>query len=226
MNVRYRWLRLDPLGRPGLVKITAAMESKPYARKGVSGYNLTSVRTDWIEGTFTERLEYTEKLPDPLGGEVSVQRVEFRQTDFRIAVAYPQLEFKNPARNVRPITNLIGEALDFQVAIAPIAVSPLEWVKQISQMGEPVQILGIRSGKFPLSNEVQASVIVAGTSDVRTSLPSLLGKRTIEIDSAVCGWGNAANEWRIELRSAGSANVLNSPVANPAQILRKALSNV
>lgn len=223
MNARYRWLKLDPLGRGQVAKIATAMQAKPYIRDVTSGYSLTTVRSDCIEGTFTERLEYVEKILDPLGGELSVQRVEFRRTDFRIGTTYPHVELKNPARQVKPLLNLIAETLDFQVAVCAIEVSPLEWVKQLAKLGEPVQVFRIRSGQFALSNEAQASVIVTGTSDVRSTLPALLGKRVIEAESVVCGWRSPAGEWRVELRSSGCANVVSAPLDNPAQVFRKAL---
>lgn len=226
MNSRYRWMSLTPLGRAQIAKIASAMLAKPYVRDVTSGYRLSTVRTDWIEGTFTERFEYVEKISDPLGGELSVSRVEFRRTDFRIGSAYPQLELRNPARQFRPLLNLIGEALDFQVAVAPIVTEPLSWAKELAKLGEAVQVFGIRSSKFSLSNEVQASVLVTGTNDVRSSLSSLLGKRVIDADSIICGWRSEGGDWRVELRATGSANVLTSPVDNPGQLLRKAISGL
>ena len=223
MNARYRWFSVAPLARGQLAKVAAAMRAKPYSHDSKSGYHLTTVRADWLEGNFTERLEYEEKLTDPLGGEVSVSRVEFRRTEFRLSTAYPQLEFRNPARQVRPITNLIADSLDYQVAVTSITVSPLLWAKALAREGEPVRVLGIRSTKFSLSNDAQASVMITGTSDVRPAIPTLLGKRSIEADYVQCGWDLEGREWRVELRAAGCANVLASPVDDPGQLLRKAL---
>lgn len=226
MSARFRWLSLKPLGRVQLSKIASAMQAKPYVRGVTSGYGLATIRADWIEGTFTERLEYIEKLSDPLGGELSVSRVEFRRTDFRIGTAYPQLEFKNPARQVRPVINLIAESLDFQIAVEPLSVSPFAWAKELAKLGEPVQVLGIRSAKFSLSNEVQASVVVTGTSDVRGLMPTLIGKRTIEADSIVCAWRAEGGDWQVELKDSGCANVIVTPVENPGNLLRKALAGL
>ena len=224
MNARYHWLSVAPLGRAQIAKIASAMQAKPYSRDSKSGYSLSTVRTDWIEGAFTERVEYIERLADPLGGELSISRVEFRRTEFRLGAAFPQLELRDPARQIRPLINLIGDSLDFQVALTPIVSSPLVWAKGLARDREAVRVLAIRSTKFSLSNDARASVIVTGASDVRALLPTFLGKRVIEAESVVCGWGSPGAEWRVELRATGRANVLLSPVDNPGQLLRKALA--
>jgi hypothetical protein len=226
MHTRYRWLSVVPLGRAQLAKVASAMQAKPYSRQAKSGYSLSTVRGDWLEGAYTERVEYVERVTDPLGGELSISRVEFRRTEFRLSVVYPQLEMRDPARQVRPLINLIGDSLDFHVAVTPISVSPLLWVKALTTQGEAVQILTIRSTKFSLSNDARASVLVTGTSDVRASLPTLLGTRPVEADYIVCGWGSESRQWRVELRATGCASVLMSPVDNPGQVLRKALPAV
>jgi len=226
MHARYRWLSVAPLGRAQLAKVASAMQAKPYSREAKSGYSLSTVRGDWLEGAYTERVEYVERVTDPLGGELSISRVEFRRTEFRVGVAYPQLELRDPARQVRPLINLIGDSLNFQVAVTPISVSPLVWAKALAAEGEAVRVLSIRSTKFSLSNDVRASVLVTGTSDVRPSLPTLLGTRPIEADYVVCGWGSENRHWRVELRATACASVLMSPVDNPGQVLRKALPAV
>jgi hypothetical protein len=226
MTARFRWMKVAPLTRTLLAKVATAMQKRPYGREVKSGYTLTTVRPDFLEGTFTERLDYVEKIPDPLGGELSVSRVEFRRTEFRLGTAYPQLELRNPARQVRPILNLIGDCLDFQVAIAGIEPAPLAWAKALSSLGEAVQVLRLRSSQFSLSNEAQAAVLVGGTTDILPLLPTLLGNRRIETEAIVCGWGRDSNRWSVELRATGCANVLASPVANSSFLLRRALASL
>ena len=89
MHTRYRWLSVAPLGRAQLAKVASAMQAKPYSREAKSGYSLSTVRGDWLEGAYTERVEYVERVTDPLGGELSISRVEFRRTEFRIGLVYP-----------------------------------------------------------------------------------------------------------------------------------------
>ena len=141
MHTRYRWLSVAPLGRAQLAKVASAMQAKPYSREAKSGYSLSTIRGDWLEGAYTERVEYVERVTDPLGGELSISRVEFRRTEFRIGVVYPQLELRDPARQVRPLLNLIGDSLDFHVAVTPISVSPLLWAEALTSQGEAVQVL-------------------------------------------------------------------------------------
>jgi hypothetical protein len=226
MNARYRWLSVDPLGRAQIAKIAGAMQARTYGRTVKSGYNLSTVRAEWLEGAFTERLEYVEKVSDPLGGELSISRVEFRRTEFRIGTAYPQVELRDPARQVRPLLNLIGDVLDFKVAVVPVSTPPLAWANALAKGGEPVQVVRLRSTKFSLSNEAQAAVVVTGTSDVRSLLPSLLGTRPVEAESVLCSWRTAQGEWRVELRAGGAANVVSAPVDNPGQVLRKAIAGL
>lgn len=226
MNARYRWMSISPFGRAQLKKLAEAMQANPYRRDVKAGYSLITVRAEWLEGYYVERVEYIEKVTDPLGDEVSVPRVEFRRTEFFISTAFPQIELRNPARQTRPLMNLIGDTLDYQVAIAAISSPPLSWVKALAKAGEPVQVLGLRSSRFSLSNEVQASFTVNGTSDVRSLLPSLLNGRHFEVDSVVCAWKAQQGEWRVELKATGSANVITCPADIPGQVLRKALSTL
>lgn len=223
MNARFRWLTITPLGRAHLARVALAMQAKPYGRDTKSGYSLSTVRAELIEGAYTERLDYVQKILDPFGAELSIARIEFRRTEFRLGTAYPQLQLRNPARQIKPLINLIGNSLDFQVAVTPISLSPLAWAKALAKVTESVQVLTIRSTKFSLSNDAHASVVISGARDVRPLLLSLLCKRSVDADSVVCGWGGEANEWRVELRTAGCAIVTASPVDDPARLLRKAL---
>ena len=100
MHTRYRWLSVAPLGRAQLAKVASAMQAKPYSREAKSGYSLSTIRGDWFEAPIPSGMEYVERVTDPLGGELSISRVEFRRTEFRIGVVYPQLELRDPARQV------------------------------------------------------------------------------------------------------------------------------
>ena len=60
MEQRFRWFNINPLRKSHLTKLAAAFESKAYKKEAKSGFSLATVRGDLIEGTFTERIEFTE----------------------------------------------------------------------------------------------------------------------------------------------------------------------
>jgi len=226
MEERYRWISIKHLGRTQISQLAEAMQKKLYGRNVKSGYTLTTVRSELIEGAFTERVDYVETITDHLGGDVSIQRVEFRRIEFRISSTYPELELRNPCRSVRPLLNTIADTLDYQVAVTEIASRPLEWAAAIAQAGNPVQVLGVRSAKFSLSNEAHASFVVAGTADVRRLLPDLIGRRRVDVSSLQCVWGLGSEQWRVELKSTGAACVFRTAVEKPSKLLRTALAGV
>lgn len=225
MEQRYRWFTISPLRKAQIVKLSSVFHAKAYSRDTKSGFSLSAVRGDLVEGVFTERIDYTEKLTDPLGNEISIPRVEFRRTEFRIATSTPQLEFKNPPRSINSFLNIIAGALDFEIAIEPAECPPLKWALALASNNNRAEIFGFRSSQFSLSNEIKAFVSVVGTRDVRGSLTALLGKRQAEAASVICGWTSEAGDWRIELRSGGIARVIKSPTDKAATGLRKALSS-
>lgn len=226
MDPRFRWLKLTPFSRRQLAVVAAAMKARAYSRESQNGFLLTTVRSDLLEGTYVERVQFVEKLRDPLGGEVSLDRVEFRQTDFRLTASFPQLELCNPSRSVKPLLNCIACALDFKVAISGIEISPLDWAAAIEAKGVALQITALRSSRFPLTTSVLATVQLSGTQEVRTHLRTLVGNRLVGVDAVVCGWQAETGVWKVELRRSAVAEVFSAPGDTPETKLREALRSV
>ena len=226
MDHRFRWLQLAPFARRQVATVAAAMTARAYSRESQNGVLLTTVRSELVEGTYVERVQFVEKLRDPLGGEVSLKRVEFRQTDFRLSVGFPQLELRNPSRSVKPLLNHIASALDFKVAISGIQIGPLDWVAAIESQGVSVQITALRSNRFPLTASILAAIQLNGAQDVRTHLRTLVGNRSVSVDAVVCGWQGETGVWKVELRTSGVAEVFSAPGDFPETKLREALRSV
>jgi len=226
MDHRFRWLQMAPFARRQVATVAAAMKARAYSRESQNGFLLTTVRSEFVEGTYIERVQFVEKLRDPLGGEVSLNRVEFRQIDFRLSVGFPQLELRNASRSVKPLLNHIASALDFKVAISGIRIGPLDWVAAIESQGVSVQITALRSNRFPLTASVLAAIQLSGAQDVRAHLRTLIGNRSVGVDAVVCGWQGETGVWKVELRTSGVAEVFSAPGDTPEAKLREALRSV
>lgn len=224
METRFRWLQLAPFSRQQLNLLAGEMQTRAYSRNKQNGFVMTTVRSDSLEGIYIERFQFVETLKDPLGGEISVNRVEFRRTEFRIATTYPQLELRNPGRSVKVLLTQIASALDHKVAITSVEITPLEWVAAIERDGKAVTVLAVRTNRFQVSNAVSGSIQLVGTQDVRKHVKDLLGKRQATVDGLLCGWSTESGDWRIELRLGGSARILSAPDNDGSTLLRRAIS--
>lgn len=225
METRFRWLKVEPLSRRHLAVVATAMQTSRYSRDSQSGFVLDMVRADLIEGTFIERFQFVEKFPDLLGGQVSLDRIEFRQTHFRLAIDYPQLELRDPSRSVKTLLNYIAGALDYKVAISSVEIQPLDWVSSIEAAGAKIKVLALRTNRFPVSNAVAGIIQLVGTQEVRNYLLTLTGKRKVNIDGLQCMWSTDAGEWKADLRLGGSARILSSPNAKSGLPFRDAIAN-
>lgn len=126
-------------------------------------------------------------------------------------------------------TSFVTPAAECPSKESPLPISLRQrigmWVAAIEATGASVQILALRSSRFPVAASAEGAIQLIGTQDVRAHLRTLVGKRAVSIDGLVCGWQEEAGGWRAELRAAGSAQVFSSPSDEPGTKLREAIAS-
>lgn len=173
---RYRWLEADwPAAIKGLSK---KVRQNSFRTEGHSGFLLDRVRDDFLEARYIERFEFQETVSDPFGKEVTLDRLEYRQTAFRATATWPGLELIDPSRSVQQLLNELIEASDFSVSLAPLSVDVLKWAEGIQQtFGGLLTISSIQLGGLKLEDSTTAKVVLKGEKDVREACRKLTGNR-------------------------------------------------
>lgn len=173
---RYRWLEADwPAAIKGLSK---RVRQHNFDEKGQSGFLLDRVRDEFLEARYIERFEFQETVADPFGREVTLDRLEYRQTSFRATATWPGLELIDPARSVQQLLNELAEASDFSLSITPLNIDVLAWAEGIQQaFGGRLTISSIQVGGLKLEDGATAKVVLKGEKDVREACRKLMGGR-------------------------------------------------
>jgi hypothetical protein len=95
------------------------------------GFVVDRVRDDIIEARFVERVELTEVLVDPFGGETRYDRVEFRQCEFVVTAGPIGLELINPPRGTSLFVSRLSEICNFEIAIVSPSINLLFWAERL-----------------------------------------------------------------------------------------------
>jgi hypothetical protein len=161
------------------------MQEQQFSSDNQIGFILDKVRPETIEGKFVERVLYSEKIIDPLGGEQSIDRVEFKVTEFISMQHSFGLELINAPRSTTTFTNKLLEICDDSLSLQAISINPIEWGSNIgSQLGEPCTFTSVQLSKLALERSVSAQAVVTGGVDVRSFLGEITNGRTYTVDKA------------------------------------------
>ena len=139
-----------------------------------SGFILDRVLDDRLEARYIERYEFQETIADPFGKEVTLDRLEYRQTAFRVSPGWPGLELIDAPRSAQSLVNELLEATDFSLPITPIAVDVLNWVDAFQAASRiKLVIASAQVGELQLDEGVRAKVVIRGDKDVREACKNL-----------------------------------------------------
>jgi hypothetical protein len=202
VRVRLRWFDFTPSGMP-LRRLAEAMQGRQYGRKRAAGFMLEEVRRDYITGRFIERVEWDDDVEDPVGGTVSVHRVELRQVQFRVASSSPELEVSDSSRALKSFVEHLSEAVGVDLRLVELSVPPDAWLAQLEAQSRKVVVVSIVAGGIAASNNVLASVGLAGTEDVRRLLKRFTDGRPFSIQRLVAVISEPAG--KVELTRNGRA---------------------
>lgn len=181
MSKRYRWLAVQwPIALRILGKRLKAM---PFGGEATHGFVVDRIRDDMLEARYVERIEYTEKILDPFGAELSFDRVEFRQSLFCASSRGPGLEVRDPPRSLQPLLNRLSEATDFEVAITPYPVDVLAWAMRFQAgTGLPLVVDSLQMNSLQVEDGITAKIVIKGNRDVRAASTNLAANRKFQME--------------------------------------------
>jgi hypothetical protein len=146
-----------------------------------TGFIMDRVRDDSLEARYIERYEYEETVLDPFGKELTLNRLEYRQTSFRAAPKWPGLELVDAPRSVQGLMSQLAEACNFDLVISPFTVNVMTWAEMFeSDFDCSIVIDSIQLGALQVGKSVRAKVVLKGEEDVRPACDKLVsGKKHV-----------------------------------------------
>lgn len=174
---RHRWFCAEwPMPMRTLAK---RLKSKQFGDQSRDGFVIDRVRDDFIEARYVERIDYTEKVVDPFGKELSFDRVEFRQCEFRATSQGPGLELLDAPRSTQGLVSRLTEVSDFELAIGVVSIDVIAWATAFQKFAEISGVVdSVQLGALELERGIVAKVVIKGDRDVREASTALTkGKR-------------------------------------------------
>lgn len=167
--IRRRWLRARwPFAMRVLVE---RLRSQQFTSETQNGFIVDKFRADSVECRFIERQEISQIVESPLGHKTVYERTEFREIVFMaVSGDSPGLEIANPPRSVSLFLSRLSEVCDFEVSISEVKVDVINWCAQLAEiLGRPIDIVSCQLRDIKIAENVTATAIVKGGSDVRAA---------------------------------------------------------
>ena len=178
---RFRWFKVE--WPTSIRKLADRIKKRTFEGESGHGFLIDRVRDDYLEARYVERVKYTDVVIDPFGGELSFERIEFRQTLFRASLEAPGLELIDPPRNVQALMNRLSEAVDFEAAITPAAVDVLSWSAVLKNVGGVSSVVdSLQIGALEIESGIVAKVVIKGDRDVRAACTRLTQNRKFAME--------------------------------------------
>jgi hypothetical protein len=174
--MRYKWLNVEwPLS---IAQLAARMKSMEFNSTQQHGFVIDKIRDDALEARYIEKINYTDTITDPFGNETSFDRMEYRQSAFRLTKAPPTLEFINSPRSLQAVLSRFSEITDFTVSIEELQVDVLVWAEELLKSVKGAGDLdSMQISRLELGNKVIAKVLVSGEKDIKDACAQLIGDR-------------------------------------------------
>ncbi len=169
---RHRWLQAE---WPNPVRTLAKrVRQHSFSDEERSGFIVDRVRDEFLEARYVERYEFEETVSDPFGKELTLSRLEFRQTAFRASPGWPGLELIDAPRSIQTFVSELLQATDFSLPITPIFVDVMRWVDAFQEVTNTSVVIGsAQIGALQLEDGVQAKAVLKGEKDVRDACKNL-----------------------------------------------------
>lgn len=221
---RYKWFRAEwPFPMRTLAE---RLKAKSFGDGSSDGFVIDRLRDDFIEARYVERVEYTDKVVDPFGKELSFERVEFKQWEFRASSTGPGLELLDAPRSTQGLVSRLTEASDFALAISPLSVNVLAWAASFQELAKVSGIVdSLQVGALELERGILAKTVIKGDRDVREACTLLTKGKRYSLEKVQLRLQGTKNDV-ILLTNLGSAKV---DVDDPSELvvaLRQSLADM
>ena len=219
---RVRWYSLSPISRTSLKRIVEGMRREEFIEDSTAGFLLERTRADFLEARFIERFERTETNVDPFGEAQEFRRVEYQQTNFRLSVDPPQLEFYDSPRSISPTINSLTAIIGADSVVEPLEVDVAKWLIAVGKNVSDIRVTAAHIARLSLSETVNAKVLLKGTDDVRRFAKEMVGARAYHFERLDVSGTYGGFPVRFDLRQDARASLI-AGEENFIEVLRHSL---
>ncbi|AZE92336.1 hypothetical protein C4J96_0185 [Pseudomonas orientalis] len=174
--MRYKWLNVEwPVH---IAQLASRMKSLNFISNEHHGFVIDKVRDGLIEARYIEKVYFTDLIVDPFGNETTFDRIEYRESAFRITQAPPTLELINAPRSPQALLNRLSEITDFEASIEQLQVDVISWADElIKTIDGAGSFDSMQISKLELGNKTFAKILVTGEQDIKEVSALLVGGR-------------------------------------------------
>jgi hypothetical protein len=221
---RLRWLEME---LPFSIRSFASkLKGKAFTNDLTDGFLVDRVRDNHLEARYVEKVPIVETVVDPLGNEHSYERVDYRQTEFRLTTDYPHLELTDAPRGIQSFTSRLSELGNFSLSVSPIEVKVLRWAQRLSESdADRFVVDAAQASDLVMDENITARIILSGTVDVRRTLDRFTKGRNPTLDWVQVRFEQGRENAKFILLSDGSARVLADTTQGMVSVLRAALAS-
>jgi hypothetical protein len=159
------------------------LKIKSFDDNSYDGFVIDRVRDDCIEARYIEKVEYIDKVIDPFGKELSFERVEFKQCEFRAASYGAGLELIDAPRSTQGLISRLIEATDFSLAITPMSINVLSWATFLQENMKTTGVVdSLQIGSLELEQGISAKIVLKGDKDVRNASKLLTKEKSYSLE--------------------------------------------
>ncbi len=223
--IRVKWFSLGGITKRSLEILVTGMLKSPYSDDSGSGFLLGTVRPSSIEGRFLEKRQIKDEVIDPFGKTLEFNRIDFKETRFRIAIGKAELEIHNPSRSLHEFFNQLSKLSGRTISIEALSVNVLAWHERLAMAISGAIVTSLAVSNLPLSASVSAQVILTGSEDVRSVLADITGNRQFQVKELVTTWMTPSGSVRAWLHHEGKVKLSGQDDDASMSALRKTLIN-
>lgn len=174
--MRHKWLNVEwPVH---IAQLASRMKSLNFSSNEHHGFVIDKIRDELIEARYIEKIYFTDVIVDPFGNETTFDRVEYRESAFRITQAPPTLELINAPRSLQALLNRLSEITDFEASIEQLHVDVLSWADElIKAIHGAGSFDSMQISKLELGSKAFAKILVTGEQDIKEVSAALVGGR-------------------------------------------------
>lgn len=223
---RLQWFKISPLDRKASKILAGKLLALPYKKSTRMGFDIETVRDDFISGRFIERIEFSEVVEDPFGAKVEIKRIRFDTTEFSIYQNDGLIECYNAGKNLKGLLNEIAKLSNYDVSISKVQLSLSDFIECLKEGPKSLIVNKIVADDIDLGDGVSAQLLAGGLSDIRGPLKKFIAKRSYVLYRVRIVVDMADELFAFEITKAGTVSFASLASAKIRVFLRERIASV
>lgn len=204
--IRTKWLALSLAKSTS--EIPGLLNTHKYLRGRATGFELTDVQKNRVQGRFIEEIISNEIIIDPFGDEILNSVRRYSIFDFQISPLRKHqfvVRINNPPRSLRNFIAALSETFGFGFAIEQLDIDILAMIRHLRKASDTkhLAIVRVRMAQVPLSNSSLAKVEVVSNGDAYQDLQKYMDVKQAILERATVELTEGGITNQIELVSTG-----------------------